>query len=251
MESMEPEQDRVRSEFERAAPIFTARTKGRFDALGVVEFARVAPGGRVLEVGAGTGSFLSLFADAAGWLVGVDLTLAMLRQARRDQPVLELICADGNRLPFSSGTFDLVTSAQTLHHIAQPVPVLEEMRRATAPGGRVLVVDQVATERYEEMLAMTDLELVRDPSHAVSRSPSAMRLLVQAGGLQILDERIVASRERLSQWMWPEEFPPERHEAVRAFVAERGRETGMKFEAEGDDYSFERRRMMLLAEATT
>lgn len=95
---------------------------------------------------------------------------------------------------------------------------------------------------------MTELETVRDPSHAVSRSPSTMRLLFQAAGLDLVDERIVSSHERLSKWMWPGEFPEDRIAAVRDFVAKRGRETGMDFRAEGDDYTFERRRMALLAQ---
>ncbi|MFN2526008.1 MAG: class I SAM-dependent methyltransferase [Actinomycetota bacterium] len=242
------EAETIKAEFERAAAFFTERTRGRFDALDVVSFAQVPHGATVLEVGAGTGNFLSLFAEVAGRLVGVDLTLGMLAQGRREQPNLELVAADGNRLPFSDGVFELTSSAQTFHHIARPVPIVQEMARVTAPSGRVLVVDQVAPERYEEMLAMTELELLRDPSHAVSRSPSAMRLLLQAAGLEIVDERVVSTRELLSKWMWPGEFPPERIEAVREFVAKRGAETGMKFEAEGDDFSFERRRMMLLAQ---
>ncbi len=238
----------IQKEFERAAAYFTQRTHGRFGALDVVSFSRVEPGARVLEVGVGTGSFLELFAGSGGTLVGVDLTLAMLQQGRHEKPDLQLVAGDGNRLPFPDGAFDLVTSAQTFHHIARPVPVLQEMARVTAPGGRVLVVDQVAPEHFEEMVAMTELETLRDPSHAASRSPSAMRLLLQAAGLEIVDERIVATRESLAKWMWPGEFPEDRIAAVRDFVSRRGPETGMHFEADGDDYTFVRRRMMLLAE---
>ena len=72
----------LRSEFERASENFSKRTKGRFDKLGVVDFSRVEDGSKVLEVGAGTGNFLQLFAGKAGQLLGVDLTPAMLHKAR-------------------------------------------------------------------------------------------------------------------------------------------------------------------------
>jgi ubiquinone/menaquinone biosynthesis C-methylase UbiE len=171
----------------------------------------------------------------------------MLDEARRRDPSLELIQADGAQLPLRSGSVDLVASAQTLHHIWKPLPVLMEMRRVAGPDGRVLIVDQLATERYEEMAFMNELEALRDPSHASSRPPSALRMLVMSAGLEIVDERIHEERERLSEWMPVGEFPEERIERVREFVAKFGPETGMGFEPDGDDFTFTRRRLMLLA----
>lgn len=238
----------IQEEFGRAAAPFARRTAGRFDALDVVPFSRVRRGASVLEVGAGTGNFLSLFRDVAGLLLAVDLTHEMLRVAREEHDGLALVVGDGYALPLASGTVELVTSAQTFHHIHRPVPVLQEMRRVVAPGGRVLVVDQIATERYEEAALMSDLEMVRDPTHAASRPASAMRIMVGAAGLRIIDERIVEDEQRFSRWMWPDEFPEGRIDAVRAFVEAHGDRTGMDFVPDGDDFVFTRRRMMLLAQ---
>jgi len=238
----------IQEEFGRAAAPFARRTAGRFDALDVVPFSRVRRGASVLEVGAGTGNFLSLFRDVAGLLLAVDLTREMLRVAREEHGGLALVVGDGYALPLASGSVELVTSAQTFHHIHRPVPVLQEMRRIVAAGGRVLVVDQIATERYEEAALMSDLETVRDPTHAASRPASAMRIMVGAAGLRIIDERIVEDEQRFSRWMWPDEFPQGRIDAVRAFVEAHGDRTGMGFVPDGDDFVFTRRRMMLLAQ---
>ena len=238
----------IQEEFGRAAAPFARRTAGRFDVLDVVPFSRVRRGASVMEVGAGTGNFLSLFGDVAGLLLAVDLTHEMLRVAQKEHDGLSLVVGDGYALPFASGSVELATSAQAFHHIHRPVPVLQEMRRVVAPGGRILVVDQIATERYEEAALMSDLETVRDPTHAASRPASAMRIMMGAAGLQILDERIVEDEQRFSRWMWPEEFPQERIDAVRAFVEARGDQTGMGFVRDGEDFVFTRRRMMLLAE---
>ena len=237
----------IRAEFDRAAAGFAERTKGRFDDMDVVAFSQVAPGGTVVEVGAGTGSFLSLFRNVAGRMVAVDLTPAMLEQARV-HPRLHLVAGDGRRLPLRPGSAHLVASAQALHHVHDPVTVVKEMRRVARGGGRVLLVDQVATERYEEALMMTELELARDPSHAMSRPPSAYRMIVRAAGLEIVDERVIESEQRLSSWMWPGEFPEERIAAVGRLIEQIGGETGMGFERDGDDWVFTRRRQMLLAE---
>ena len=243
-----PEHGRgVIDEFERAAAGFAERSAGRFDKMGVVEFARVTGRESILEVGAGTGNFLSLFEGVASRLVALDLTQAMLEQARRHHPSLQLVRGNAFMLPFRSRAFDLVSSAQALHHIHRPVPVLKEMRRVCASGGRILIVDQLATESYEQLAFMNELETLRDPSHATSRPASAFRTIVMAAGLEIVDEKIFEDRSRFSQWMWPGEFPDERIEKVREFVGRFGPETGMEFEPDGDDWTFTRRRIMLLA----
>ncbi|MDQ3958067.1 MAG: class I SAM-dependent methyltransferase, partial [Actinomycetota bacterium] len=236
----------VRAEFDRAATLFKERTRGRFDHMGPVEFSRSGPGETVVEVGAGTGNFLALFRGDARRLVGVDLTPAMLARAR-EHGGLHLVAGDGRRLPLRSQCADLVASAQALHHIHDPLSVVKEMRRVARPGGRVLLVDQVATERFEEAATMTELEIARDPSHAVSRPPSAYRIMARAAGLEILDEKVSESEQRLSAWMWPGEFPEERIAAVRDLIEKFGPQTGMGFERDGDDWVFVRRRLMLLA----
>jgi len=237
----------IQEEFNRAAAGFAERTLGRFDDLDVVRFSRIAEGASVLEVGAGTGNFLSLFRDIAGTAIALDLTPGMLGQARERHPHLRLVQGDGNRLPFRSGSVDLVASAQAFHHIWEPVPVLLEMRRVAGAGGHVLVVDQHAPESYEKAAFMNQLEVIRDPSHAVSRPPSAFRVMVRAAGLEIVDENLWEGQNRFSKWMWPGEFPEERIAAVRDFIERFGAETGMDFERDGDDYIFTRRRIMLLA----
>jgi ubiquinone/menaquinone biosynthesis C-methylase UbiE len=235
-------------EFDRTASAFAERTRGRFDHMGVVAFSRVRPTDTVVEVGAGTGNFLSIFSSSAAWLVGIDLTPAMLVQAREHHAGLQPVIGDGLRLPLRSRSVELVASAQALHHVPEPVPFLAEMRRVVTDEGRVLVVDQVARERFEEATAMNELEILRDPSHAASRPPSAFRIMLAAAGLKIVDERIDLSHDRLSNWMWLAEFPEERIEAVRDFIGRRGDETGMSFERDGDDWVFQRERIMLLAE---
>ena len=237
----------VKEEFERAAARFSQRTKGRFDHMDVVQFSGIRSGDTVMEVGAGTGNFLELFRPVAGTLVAVDLTHKMLEQGRAEHPASAPVVADGNRLPFASRSIDLVACAQMLHHVWEPVPLLKEMRRVVKIGGRVLVVDQVAPESYEQTAFMNELEALRDPSHASSRAPSVMRTIVRAAGLEIVDERLVGKENSLSSWMWPEEFPIERIDAVRNFIEKFGHETGMNWHRAGDDWVYSRERIMILA----
>lgn len=245
-----PEHDPIKTlqaEFNRAAQGFAERTKGRFDEMGAPDFARIQAHESVLEVGCGAGNFLQLFEDRAARCIGCDITPGMLAVARSQHPGLELIQGDARRLPFRSGSVDVVASAQALHHIWEPVPVLMEMRRVAGEHGRVLIVDQHATESYEQAAFMNQLEAIRDPSHAVSRPPSAFRVIVRSAGLEIEDEHLWEGTNRFSQWMWLGEFPEQRIADVRAFIEKFGPETGMNWERDGDDWIFTRRRIMLLA----
>jgi hypothetical protein len=122
------------------------------------------------------------------------------------------------------------------------------MKRVMAPGGSVLIVDQVAPESFEQAAAMNELETIRDPSHAASRPPSAFRILMSAAGLEIADEKLVEITDRFSGWMWPDEFPSDRISAVRDFIERRGEHTGMNWRRDGDDWLFTRNRIMILAE---
>lgn len=237
--------DVVQEEFERAASTFAERTKGRFDKMDAVGFSKVTSGASVMEVGGGTGNFLGLFAGLAGMLVAVDLTHGMLVEAARRNPGMIAVVGDGSRIPARDSSIDLVASAQMFHHVFDPVEIIREMGRVSR--GQILVVDQVSNENEAEAGAMTELELVRDPSHAVTRTPSQLRDLLVTSGLQVTDERIVESRDRFSKWMWAGEFPEERIDSVRRFIVERGSETGMDFQPIDDDFEFTRRRLMLLA----
>jgi ubiquinone/menaquinone biosynthesis C-methylase UbiE len=244
---MSDERRAVQEEFERVAEAFAERTQGRFDEMDVVAFSRVRPEATVLEVGAGTGNFLSLFSGVAGRLIASDLTRGMLEVARRRHDGIEVVAADGARLPFRSGSIELVATAQALHHIQEPLPVLSEMRRVVADEGRALVVDQVAPESYEQASSMNRLDVMRDPTHAATRPASAFRIMVSKAGLDIVDEQVWEGKARFSQWMWPGEFPEDRIAAVRDFIEEFGSETGMDWERDGEDWLYTRRRIMILA----
>ncbi len=227
--------------------MFAERTAGRFDHLDVLAFSRVRAGERVIEVGAGTGNFLTLFTSIAGPLVAADLTPGMLRVARERNSSLLLVAGDGARLPFADASFDLVTSAHTTHHIPEPGPVLNDMRRIARHDGRVLVVDIVAPDDPVEASRADEVMMIRDPSHARSLTVDALREAIERAGLEVVDHRVVDRRGLVSNWMWPGEFPEERIAEVRDHVARHWRELGMDIRPEGDDFSYRDRRMMFLA----
>jgi len=96
---------------------------------------------RVLDLGCGTGSQIRHLLPRAGvW--GLDLSPGMLAQAQRQAPG-RCLQADATRVPFASGSFDLVYCQLALHEKPRAVvdAVLAEARRLLLPSGRLIVVD--------------------------------------------------------------------------------------------------------------
>ncbi len=102
------------------------------------------PGLKVLDVGCGTGAHLSLYADAGCRVCGIDVSAAMLDEARRRLGEGGLLVgADARELPFADAAFDLVVAVTLLHGLpaGARVGALEEMARVAGRRGRVLVID--------------------------------------------------------------------------------------------------------------
>jgi SAM-dependent methyltransferase len=104
--------------------------------------ARLAPpaGARVLEVGMGAGSLLLLLArlhDVRA--VGVDVELARVLLARRSGYRGAAVVADAAALPFADGSFPRALACEVLEHLADDRAALAELRRVTAPGGRLAI----------------------------------------------------------------------------------------------------------------
>jgi len=97
--------------------------------------APLARGGRVLEVGCGTGLILTRLAPEAACAYGLDLSPNMLHKARhRGLPV---VLGSATSLPFPDDSFDLVCSFKVLAHVQDIEQALREMVRVTRPGGRL------------------------------------------------------------------------------------------------------------------
>ena len=103
----------------------------------VVRRAQLLPSERVLDVGTGTGIAAAAAVGDGRRVVGLDAAPGMLDVARRDHPTIEFIEADMMSMPFPDGSFDVVISAHALLFADDRVAALREMRRVTAPGGRL------------------------------------------------------------------------------------------------------------------
>lgn len=113
------------------------------EARGEAMAARLPAGGRLLEVGCGTGGLLVAASRAGMTIGGVDIAARWLVAARRrlaDHGLsVPLVAADAARLPWPDGAFDAVVADSVLEHLDDPASALREWARVLRPGGRLLV----------------------------------------------------------------------------------------------------------------
>ena len=101
-------------------------------------------GTRALDFGCGTGRSTRFLQTLGFEVIGVDVSEAMLDQARGRDPHGDYrLVADGTLAPLATGTFDLVLAAFTFDNIPtdqQKTSALRELRRLLAAGGRLVAV---------------------------------------------------------------------------------------------------------------
>ncbi len=99
-------------------------------------------GGRVLDLGCGTGRNLPLFGSGVR-PIGVDPCLQTLQKARRRAPGVPLLQARAEALPFRDGSFDVVVSGLVFCSVADVPRGLDEVRRVLKPGGVLRMLEHV------------------------------------------------------------------------------------------------------------
>jgi SAM-dependent methyltransferase len=102
-------------------------------------------GGRVLDIATGTGGFVQFLFDGLrdhAEIVGIDVDperATAFAAAIGDRPDIRFEQMDAHHLVFLDGSFNTVCVSNSLHHFADPAPVLAEMLRVLRPGGHVVV----------------------------------------------------------------------------------------------------------------
>jgi phosphatidylethanolamine/phosphatidyl-N-methylethanolamine N-methyltransferase len=108
-------------------------------------------GGRILEVGVGTGISLPYYATGNS-LAGVDLSEPMLRKARARVLALglhhvELLAVmDAEKMAFPNDSFDVIVAQYVITTVPNPEAVLDELARVLKPGGEIVLITRVGAD---------------------------------------------------------------------------------------------------------
>ncbi|HEY5131227.1 MAG TPA: methyltransferase domain-containing protein [Bradyrhizobium sp.] len=149
---LEFDREMVERAYDRWAPIYDLVFGGVF---GKGRRAAIAAtnsiGGRVLEVGVGTGISLPQYASNTR-IFGIDISAAMLRKAKTRvaelglKNVEGLAVMDAEKLDFPDGSFDVVMAQYVVTAVANPEATLDEFARVLRPGGEVILLSRVSAD---------------------------------------------------------------------------------------------------------
>jgi phosphatidylethanolamine/phosphatidyl-N-methylethanolamine N-methyltransferase len=146
----------VAKAYARWAPIYDfvfgkVFASGRDAAIVAAELACGAGGGRILEVGVGTGISLPDYARH-NTIVGVDLSEPMLRKAHERvaahglHHVEALSVMDAMNMALPDGSFDVVVAQFVITAVPNPEATLDEFARVIKSGGEIVLVNHIGAE---------------------------------------------------------------------------------------------------------
>ncbi|MFN2468156.1 MAG: class I SAM-dependent methyltransferase [Gaiellaceae bacterium] len=198
--------DPLRARFARTAARLGELEERRRPELAAQVLRFVQPHGdeRALDAGTGTGALAFALAPLVREVVAVDPVPELLAEARSRAaafPNVSFSEGDATRLGHEVAAFDLTACRHTLHHVRRPELVVAELARVTRPGGRVLVIDQIAPVDPLAALELNRFERARDPSTARILADVDLRGLFDSNSLALERELFVEERRELEPYL--------------------------------------------------
>ena len=196
-----------------------------------IEGTGIAEGWRCLEVGGGAGTVVRRLADrvgATGHVVATDIEPRWLRELAG--PTVQVLKHDVTTDPLGTSVYDLIHLRLVLAHMPDPAGVIDRLRTALVPGGRLLI------EEYDlrtlpvcdppdatwQRVAATPAELL---SKAGAHPDMGGRLtgLLHAAGLADVDTEAIALPRRVPQVQaWRAQFAELRDRLIEAGLVSAG-----------------------------
>lgn len=145
--------DAIRTSYDRVAgayteAIFHELENKPFDREILTRFAGSAGGGRLIEIGCGPGQVSRFLRDQGATISGVDLSPAMVEQARRFNPDIPFAIGDMTALALENGSIGAIVAFYAIVNLAAEMrqTAFREMARVLTPGGHLLLSFHIGDE---------------------------------------------------------------------------------------------------------
>ena len=180
----------------------------------LADFAGVASGQRVLDVGCGPGALTSELVARLGAanVSAADPSEQFVAAARERHPGVDIQVAPAEELPFADGEFDAALAQLVVHFMADPVGGLAEMARVTRPGGLVAACvwdhagGQTPLAAFWEAVHEVDPDATDESGLAGGREGHLSELLEQAGLRDVEETALPVHVEHATFEEWWEPF---------------------------------------------
>lgn len=193
-----------------------------------------------LDVATGGGHLTKKIAPQVSQVFATDLTQPMLAAARNhlsaDCNNVSYVVADAEALPFLGESFDAVGCRIAAHHFPNPQVFVREVARVLKPGGKFILIDNIAPEDEKLDRFVNTLEKLRDTSHVRSYSRSEWLEWVKQAGLVESQSRIRKKTFPYATWVRRTAESEEQVDQVTAHItgAEEEIQTYFAVEKEGE-----------------
>jgi ubiquinone/menaquinone biosynthesis C-methylase UbiE len=130
-------------DYDVVAPAYDRRyERNRFDGVEATLHRFIDDAGctDAVEVGCGTGHWLSALGGRSCTVAGLDLSAEMLHRARSAAPFARLVRGRAEQLPWAAASFDRLFCVNALHHFDDAGAFMVEAHRVLRPGGALLTV---------------------------------------------------------------------------------------------------------------
>ncbi|MFX1518431.1 MAG: class I SAM-dependent methyltransferase [Promethearchaeota archaeon] len=160
-------------------PSYVKTYDRRYNTIQLAKYMTVLPSltnntGWILDVGIGTGLFLKKVVRQWALIVGIDLSLNMLRLAKKrakNYINVELILADADHLPFKENTFPTITAFTILQNMPDLSKTLTEIIRVSEGVVAITVlkrkIDEAALQKLLQRLGVKEFEVIETESEDI------------------------------------------------------------------------------------
>lgn len=136
--------NKVSSHYDEVAEVYDRRydvNRGKFyyNHISRHVMERLPRGGRLLDLGCGTGLFVRYYVNEGGEAVGIDISKGMIGKASGKCASSDFTIGTAEILPFRDGSFDVVSSLLAFSYLNHPEKTLEETYRVLRPGGSIAI----------------------------------------------------------------------------------------------------------------
>jgi ubiquinone/menaquinone biosynthesis C-methylase UbiE len=196
----------------------------------------------VLDIATGGGHVANALAPLAGHVTAFDLTEEMLIAAaefikKNGHTNVTFVQGDAEKLPFADGTFDLVTCRIAAHHFPNVPAFAAEAYRVVKPGGKLLLIDNVAPENDVFDQFYNDVERRRDPSHVRALKKSEWVYLLEETGFRVELMVRFAKTFQFRDWCGRADLPKEQADKLELLMKQAPPEVQQFFSIQTNDSS--------------
>ncbi|MBI2596284.1 class I SAM-dependent methyltransferase [Candidatus Daviesbacteria bacterium] len=157
--------------------------------LKLVENLTTLNGKKLLDIGCATGFLLELAKEKGCDCYGTEISTFAAKEAEKKFPG-KIYCGDFEKMPYKKTGFDIITMADVIEHLPNPISILQKVKKILKPNGYLIIVTPNIASFWAKILGKRWTNFKEE--HIYYFSPKSLKILSQKSNLQIIHEKSVS-----------------------------------------------------------